>query len=173
MSGLEEPLRDAELLDQVPRRRDHPPRRLGATAQRLEHRLAAERHRFDRGRPLRDAQHPHDVEAAAAGARDRARSPERGERRARQDRVGAAAVVAAPRGGERAVERGLTGPDLAETRQRNRVHEVSLGFAGGVARRRERVGRGRDRVDGGVQRLRIGERGALADETRVPRAQAL
>ena len=44
----------------------------------------------------------------------------------------------APGGGERAVERGLAGADLAEPRERERVHRVGLRLAGGVARRRER-----------------------------------
>ncbi len=75
--------------------------------------------------------------------------------------------------GERAVERGLAGADLAEPRERERVHRVRLRFAGGVARRRQLVGRRRDRVGGGAQRLRIGEHGELAGEAGVPRAQAL
>ena len=44
----------------------------------------------------------------------------------------------AARRGERAVERGLAGADLAEPRQRMRVHGVRLRLAGGVAGRRER-----------------------------------
>src|SRR5262249_18547775 len=64
--GLEQLLRDAELLDHAPRGRDHAARRLAAAAQRLEHGLAAERDGLDRGRTLRDAKHAHHVEAAAA-----------------------------------------------------------------------------------------------------------
>ena len=171
--GFEQPLRDAELFDHAPRRRDHAPRRLGAPAQRFEHGLTAQRDGLDRGRALRDAQHAHDVEAAAAGARHRARSPQRGERRAGEHGVRAPPIVRAPRGGERAVERGLAGADLAETRERERVHGVGLRLAGGVARRRQLVRRGRDRVGGGAQRLRIGEHGELAGEAGVPRAQAI
>ena len=141
--GLEHALRDAELFDHAPRRRDHAPRRLGASAQRLEHGLTAQRDGLDRGRALRDAQHAHDVEAAAAGARDRARSPERGDRRAGEHGVGAAAIVRAARGGERLVERRLAGADLAELREHERVHRVRLrlarGVAGGRQRRRPRL----------------------------------
>ena len=39
--GLEQPLRDAELLHHLARRGDHAARRVGAAAQRLEHALAA------------------------------------------------------------------------------------------------------------------------------------
>src|SRR5439155_9499800 len=113
--GLEEPVRDAELLDHAPGRRDHPARRLGPAAERFEHALAAERDGLDGGRPLRDAQHAYDVQATTAGARDRARSREGGERRAGEHRVGAPPVVPAPGGGERAIESGLAGPDLTET----------------------------------------------------------
>ena len=79
----------------------------------------------------------------------------------------------AARGGERAVERRLAGADLAEPRERQRVHEVRLRLAGGVAQRRQLVGRGRDRVGGRAQRLRVGEHGELAGEAGVPGAQAL
>src|SRR5204863_5206998 len=88
-------------------------------------------------------------------------------------RVRASPVVPAPGGGEGAIERRLGGPDLAETREGNRVHEVGLRLAGGVAQRRERFGRGRDRVAGRAQRLWIGERGELTGEAGVPRPQAL
>src|SRR5439155_10617757 len=104
---------------------------------------------------------------------DRARSRERGERRAGQHRIRAPPVVPAPGGGERAIERRLGGPDLAETREGNRVHEMGLRLAGGVAQRRERFGRGRDRVAGGAQRLWIGERGELTGEAGMPRPQTL
>ena len=113
--GLEEPLRDAELLDHAPRRRDHAPRRLGAPAQRLEHRLAAERDRLDRRRALRDAQHAHDVETAAARARHRARSPQRGQRRAGEHRVGAPPVAA------RAARRRARGRARPRTRRSRRA----------------------------------------------------
>ena len=84
----------------------------------------------------------------------------------------ALAIVTAPGGGERAVERGFGRPDLAETPERDRVHEVGLRLAGGVAGRHELLGRGRDRIGGGAERLRIGERGALAGKAGVPRPQA-
>ena len=142
---------------------------VGAAAQRLEHRLAASATASTAGRALRDAEHAHDVEAAAARARDRARSPERGERRAGEHRVGAPAIAGAPRGGERPVERRLARADLAEARERRRVHRVGLRLAGGVARRREVGRRGRDRVGGGAERLRIGEHGELAGEARCAR----
>ena len=171
--GLEHALRDAELFDHAPRRRDHAPRRLGASAQRLEHGLAAQRDGFDRGRPLRDAQHAHDVEAAAARARDRARSPERGDRRAGQHGIGAAAIARAPRGGERLVERRLAGADLAELGEHQRVHGVRLRLARGVTGGRQRGGCGFHRLGAGAQRLRIGEHGELAAEAGVPRAQAI
>ena len=96
-----------------------------------------ERDGFDGGRALRDAQHAHDVEAAAAGARHRARTPERGERRDGEHGVGAAAIAGAARRRERLIERRLAGADLAEPRQRQRVHQVRLRLAGGVAERRE------------------------------------
>ena len=95
--GLEQAMGDAELLDQAARRRDHAARRVGAPAQRLEHRLAAQRHGLDGRRTLGDAEHAHDVEAAAAGARDRARAPQRRQRRAGQHRVGAPPIAGAAR----------------------------------------------------------------------------
>ena len=166
-------MRDAELLDHAPGRRDHAPRRVAAAAQRLEDRLAAQRDGLDRGGSLSDPQHAHDIEAAAAGARHRARSPQRGDRRAGQHRVGAAPVAAAAGRGERPVERGLGRADLAEARQRERVHRVRLRLAGGVTGRRQLVGRGRNRVGGGAQRLRIGEDGELTGKAGVPGPQAV
>ena len=50
--GLEEAMRDAELLDHRARRREHAARRLGATAERLEHALAR------RARPPRPPARP-------------------------------------------------------------------------------------------------------------------
>ena len=169
--GLEEPMADAELLHHRARRREHAARRLGAAAQRLEHALAAERHGLDRGRALRDAEHAHDVEAAAAGARDRARSPERGERRAGEDGVGAAAIAGAARRRERLIERRLARADLAEPRQRLRVDEVRLGLAGGILQRGEVARRGADPVGRRVQRLGRGQHGELAREAGVPGAR--
>ena len=139
---LEQLLGDAELLDGAPRRRDHPPRGVDAAAQRLEHRLTPERDGLDRRRALRDAQHAHDVEAAAARARDGARAEQRRDRRAREHAVRAAPVARAPRGGQRAIERGLRLADLAEPRERGRVHGVGLGLAGDVADRGQRRRRG-------------------------------
>ena len=170
-SASKQALRDAELLDHLARRRDHAARRVGAAAQRFEHALAAERDGFDRRRALRDAQHAHDVEAAAAGARHRARSPERRERRAGEHGVGAAAIAGAARRGERLVERRLARADLAEPRQRLRVDEVRLRLAGGVAERGQLFGRGGDRVGRRVQRLRRGQHGELAGEAGVPGAE--
>jgi hypothetical protein len=169
--GHQELLGDAELLDHASRGGDHPPRRFGTPAQRLEHGLAAERHGLDRRRPLGDAQHAHDVEAAAAGPRDRARSPQGGERRVRQHPVRAAPIAGAPRRGQRPVERRLAGADLAESRERQRVHRMRLRLARAVAGRRQVRRRGGDCVDRGMERLRVGEHGELAGEARVPGAQ--
>ena len=150
---LEQALRDAEVLDHLARRGEHAARRVGAAAQRFEQGLAREGDGLDRRRALGDAQHAHDVEAAAAGARHRARTPERGERRAGQHRVGAAAVAGLARRRQRLIERRLAGAHLAEARQRLRVHRVRLRLAGGVAERGELLGRDGDRVGGGLQGL--------------------
>ena len=71
------------------------------------------------------------------------------------------------------VERGLARTDLAEPRERERVHRMRLRLAGPVACRRQLRGRGRDRVGRGTQRLRVGEHRELAGEARVPGAQAI
>ena len=149
--GLEQSVRDAELLDHAPRRGDHPARRLAAAAQRLEHALTPERNGLDGRRALRDAQHAHHVEAAAARAGDGRRAREHGERHRGENRVGAAAVVHAPRGRLSAVERGLAGAHPTEPRERLGVDEMSLRLAGGVAFGAERFGCRRDRADGGPQ----------------------
>ena len=171
--GLEEPVRDAELLDHLARRRDHASRRVGAAAQRFEHALARERDGLDGRRALRDAQHAHHVEAAAAGARHRARAPERGERCAGQHRVRAAAIAGAARRGERLVERRLARAHLAEPRERLRVHRVRLRLAGGVAQPGELLRRFGDGVGGGLQFLRRRQHRELAREAGLPRAQAI
>ena len=150
-------MRDAELLDHLARRGDHAPRRVGAAAQRFEHALAAQGHRLDRRRSLGDAQDADDVEAAAAGAGHRARSPQRRQRRAGEHGVGAAAIAGPARRRQRLVERRLAGAHLAEARQRLGVHRVRLGLAGGVAERGQSVGGGGDRVGGALQRLRRGQ----------------
>ena len=169
--GLEEPVRDAKLFHHRARRPDHAPGRVGAPAERFEHPLAAERHRLDRERPLRDPQHAHHVEAAAARARHRARSPERRERCARQDRIRAAPITGTTSGGERQIERRLAGADLPEARERLRMDEESLRLAGGITERGQIPCRGADAVGGRLQRLRRGEHGELAREARVPGAQ--
>ena len=69
------------------------------------------------------------------------------------------------------IERRLAGADLAEPRQRLRVHGVRLRLAGGVAELRELLGGGGDRVGRGLQLLRRGQRGELAREAGVPGAQ--
>ena len=171
--GLEELLRDAQLFDHPPRRRDHAPRRLGASAERLEHRLAAERDGLDPRRALGDAQHTDDVEAAPTRARHRARTPECSDRRSGEHRVRSPPVVCPAGGGQRLVEGRLAGADLAEPREREGVDQVPLRLAGGVTRRPELVGRGRDRVGRRAERLRIGEHGELAGEAGVPGTQAI
>jgi hypothetical protein len=119
-------------------------------AQRLEHGLAAQRHRLDGRRPLGDAEDAHDVEAAAAGARDRARAPQRRQRRAGQHRVGAAPVAGAARCRERLVERRFAGADRAEPRQRRGMDGVRFRLAGGVAGGDQHRGGRRHRVGGGA-----------------------
>ena len=171
--GLEQSMRDAELFDHLPRRGDHATCGIGTAAQRFEHGLTAERHGLDGRRALRDAQYAHDVEAAPAGARDRARSPERSERCAGEHGVCAATISRAASRGERAIESRLARADLAETRQRLRVHEVRLRLAGCVAESGQRLGRCRDGVRRRMQRLRRGEHGELAREAGVPCAQSL
>src|SRR5262249_44902770 len=148
-------------------------RSVDAAAQRLQHALARERDRLDRGRALRDPQHAHDVEAAAARARDRARTPERGERRAREYGVGAAAIADAARGRERLVERRLAGADLAEARERLRMDEVRLGLAGGVLELREVECRGRNPLRDRMQLLGRRHDGELPGEAGMPSAEAL
>ena len=71
---------DAELFDHLARRRHHPTRCIDTAAQCFKYALATERNRLDGRRTLRDAQDAHDVETATAGARDRARPPQRGNR---------------------------------------------------------------------------------------------
>ena len=164
---------EPELLDGAPRGRDHAPRRLDAPAQRFEHRLTPKCDGLDRGRPLRDSQHAHDVETAAARARDRTRAVQRGDRGPGQDAVRTAAVARAPRRRERAVERRFGCAEPAQARQRGGVNGVRLGLARGIARRRERRCGRRRRLRGGAQRLGVGEHGELRREARVPRAQAL
>ena len=139
-------MRDPELLDQVPRGRDHASCRLGAAAQRFEDRLAAQGDRLDRRRTLSDAQHAHDVETTTAGTRDGTRSPERGERRPGQDSVGAPAIVSAPRGGKRSIERRLARADRTQARERERMHRVGLRLTRSIGRRGQCLRRGRDRV---------------------------
>ena len=171
--GLEQPLRDAELLDHVPRRRDHAPRRVGAAAQRLEHGLAAQRDGLDRRRALRDAQHAHDVEAAAAGAR-RPGSVPRARRAARRRAprwrgAGRRARRAAASARSSAASQA---PILPRRASASACTECAFASPAASPAAASVVGRGRDRVGGGAQRLRIGEHRELAGEAGVPGAQA-
>ena len=171
--GLEQPVRDAQLFDHLPRRGDHASGGIGAPAQRFEHALTAECDGFDRGRSLRDTQHAYDIEAAATRARDRTRAPKRGEWRTGEHGVRAAPISGATSGCERTVERSLARTDLAEPSQRLRMYEVRLGLTGCVAERRERLRRCCDRVGSRMQRLRRSKDRKLTSEAGVPRSQTL
>ena len=170
--GLEHALRDAEVLDHLARGGQHAARCIGSTTQRFEHRLTAERDGLDRRRPLRDAQHTHDIETASAGTRDRARPPQRSERRNGQHRVRAATVVRTASSGQRAVESRLAASYLTETRERQCMNEVTFRLAGRIVERRQLGGGRRHRVGSRVQRLRCGQYGELAAKAGVPSGQA-
>ena len=87
--------------------------------------------------------------------------PERGDRGTGEHRVRTPTVLRAPRGRERAVERGLGGPDLAEPAERGRLHGMRLRLAGGVPRRDQRLGRRRHRLCRRTQRLRFRQHGPV------------
>ena len=161
--GLEQAMRDAQLLDHLARRGDHAPRRVGAAAQRFEHPLARERDGFDRRRALRDAQHAHDIEAAAAGARHRARTPERRERRAASTALArrrSPALRAAASARSSAASQAPTLPSRASACA---CTEVRLGLAGGIADApRAAAPPPATDVGGGLQALRRGQDRELA-----------
>ena len=144
-----------------------------AAAHRLEHRLAPQRDGLDGGRPGGDAEHPHDVEAAPAGAGHRARAPQRGARRARRaPRSRGAGRRAARAAASARSSAASAAPDPPESGQRQRVHVVRLGLAAHVADGLHGLRHGRDRLDDVRKTLRLGEHRELGDERGVPRASA-
>ena len=171
--GLEPPVGEAELLDGAAGRGDHAAAGVGPAPQGFEHGLAAQRDRLDRGRAGGDAQHAHDVEAAAAGAGDRARAPERGGRRLGEDRVGEAAVVGPAGGGEGGVEGALGGADLPEPLEGGGVDVVGLRLAAEVADGPHGLGGGADRLHDLGQPVGLGEHREQACVGRVPGGEAL
>ena len=151
-----------------PGRRQHPAGRVVAPAQRLEHRLAAQRDRLDRRRPAGDAQHPDDVEAAAARPGDRVRAPQRGRRGPGEDRGGPTAVSGGAGRAEGLVEGLLALPDPSQPSQRGGPHRVRLRGACVVAQRAEGGRRPLGPQDGVAEVPRIVEVGQLALEAGGP-----
>ena len=128
--------RQAELLERGAAVAQDRAARLRPPAHRLEHRLAAQRHRLDVAVARRHPDDAHDVEAAAARADDGRRAPQRGPRRAGEDGGHAAPVAGGARRHQRAVERRFGRGDLAQQRVGARDDVVGLGLTRGVARRR-------------------------------------
>ena len=122
----------AEFGDRAPGRVDHPSRRGGAAAKRLQHGLAPRRRRLDRGRVGRDAKQPHHVKTPPARARNRVGSPQRRKWRIRQHGVHPAVFTRASRRGESVVQGDFAVADSPEAGQAPGADGVRLGFPGSV-----------------------------------------
>ena len=83
----------SQFGDGPPGRIDHAPGRGAPPTERLEHRLTPHRGGLDCGRFGRDAQQPNHIQTPSTGPRDGVGSPERGQRRTRQDRVDPAVIT--------------------------------------------------------------------------------
>ncbi len=165
---LQERMPQAAFRDHPPRRFDHPARRGLTPAERLQHRLAPGRRHFHRGRVGRDAQQPNHIQTPPAGPRHRVGSPQRRQRRPRQDRVHATVFPRSTRRRQRIIQRHLAVPDPAEAGQTSRPDRVRLGFPGGVIEFSQLDGRRSHRSLHLVQAFRVSQHRKLTVEAGRP-----
>ena len=170
--GLEQAVREAELLERAARRRDEPARGVGAPPERLEHALAALRGRLDGRRSDRDAQQPHDVEAATTRAGNGVRAPHLRGRRGGQRRGREPAVTRFACAGQREIECCLDVGEAAEPGEHRRVHRVGLGRAARVVQPFELHRDRRDALLRVAQPARVGHGRQLRRETFAPGREA-